>query len=128
MVGLSLEENTPLVAATFAMNICQGLCLDIKIPGLTTLIEPRTEYLHPFSGEKEEEGKGCEEGKLNEGHCYNAFFQLSLLEHVGQAAVAQGPTTPAMSAISQASRELSQLTSSGSGSSKVRLITSTAGP
>jgi subtilase family serine protease len=127
-VNLFLEENTPLVAATLALNICQGLCLDIKIPGLTTLIEPRTEYLHPFSGEKEEEGKGCEEGKLNEGHCYNAFFQLSLLEHVGQAAVAQGPTTPAMSAISQASRELSQLTSSGSGSSKVRLITSTAGP
>jgi subtilase family serine protease len=128
-VGLSLEENTPLVAATFAMNICQGLCLDIKFPGETTLIEPRTEYLHPFSGEKEEEGKGCEEGKLNEGHCYNAFFQLSLLGHVGQAAVAQGPTTQAMSAVAQVPTELAKLTSSGGGgSSKVSVSTSTVGP
>jgi subtilase family serine protease len=127
-VGLSLEENTPLVAATLALNICQGTCLDIKFPGVATLIEPRTEYLHPFSGEKEEEGKGCEEGKLNEGHCYNAFFQLSLLGHVGQDAVAQEPTAQSMGAISQASTGILALSRSGAGSSKVRIITSTAGP
>jgi hypothetical protein len=126
-VGLFLEENTPLVAATLALNICQGTCLDIKFPGVATLIEPRAEYLHPFSGEKMEEGKGCEEGKLNEGHCYNAFFQLSLLGHVGEA-VAQEPTPQATGAVSQASAELLALSRSGAGGSKVRFITSTAGP
>jgi hypothetical protein len=127
-VNLFLEENTPLLAATLALNICQGTCLDIKFPGTSTLIEPRTEYLHPFSGEKKEEGKGCEEGKLNEGHCYNAFFQLSLLGHVGAAALAQEPSTEAKNAISQASTELGQLTASGTGTSKIKFISSTAGP
>ena len=128
-VGLSLEENTPLLAATLALNICQGLCLDIGFPGVTTLIEPRTEYIHPVSGETKEEGTGCEEGKLNEGHCYNAFYQVSLLGHVGQAAVTQEPTTQAKSAISQASTELAQLTSSaGAGNAKVSITTSTVGP
>jgi len=127
-VGLSLEENTPLLAATLALNICQGTCLDIGFPGETTLIEPRTEYIHPFSGEKKEEGVGCEEGKLNGGHCYNAFFRLSLLGHVGQNAVAHEPTAQARSAVSLASTELAKLTSSGAGSSKVRIITSRVGP
>jgi subtilase family serine protease len=127
-VGLHLEENTPLLAATLALNICQGLCLDIKFPGVATLIEPRSEYLHPSPGEKEEQGKGCEEGKLNEGHCYNAFFQTTLLGHVGNAAVPQEPTAEAKSAISQASSELEQVTTSGAGSSKVRVKTSTVGP
>jgi hypothetical protein len=128
-VGLSLEENTPLLAATFAMNICQGLCLDIKFPGVTTLIEPRTEYIHAFSGEKEEEGKGCEEGKLNEGHCYNAFFQLSLLGHVGEMALAQQPSDQAKAAIAQVRRELATLTTgSGATSSTVGVSASTVGP
>ena len=85
-----------------AINICQGTpvvggCglagLEFGFPGLTTLIEPRTEYLK--GGEKEEEGKGCEEGKLNEGHCYNAFFNVSVLGHVGSAAIKQEPTPQA---------------------------------
>jgi subtilase family serine protease len=127
-VGLFLEENTPLLAATLALNICQGTCLDIKFPGVATLIEPRTEYIHPFSGEKEEEGKGCEEGKLNEGHCYNAFFQLSLLGHVGNTAVAQEPSAEANSAIAQVPTELAKLTSSLGAGSKVRVSASTVGP
>jgi subtilase family serine protease len=84
-VDLFLEEKTPLAAGTLALNICEGLCLDIGQAGLTTLIEPRTEYLNPPAGEKEEEGKSCEQ-ELNGGHCYNAFFELSLLGHVGMSA------------------------------------------
>ncbi len=138
-VDLSLEENTPLVAATLAVNICQGTpvvggCglagLEFGFPGVSTLIEPRTEYLHPSSGEKMEEGKGCEEGKLKEGHCYNAFYKVSLLGHVGAAAIKQEPSPQATSAIAQASTELGQLSSSAqaSGGSKVSITTSTVGP
>jgi len=128
-VGLSLEENTPLVGATFALNICQGLCLDIGFPGLSTLIEPRTEYLHASGGEQMEEAKGCEEGKLNGGHCYNAFYKVSLLGHVGAAAIKQ-ESPQANSAITQASTELGQLSSAAqaSGGSKVSITTSTVGP
>ncbi len=97
-VSVSLTEQTPLIAATLGFNFCEGLCLDIGNTGQTTLIEPRSSYLHPFGGEKVVESEGCEEEdagsgkKQNGGHCYNAFYELSLLGHVGSNVVQQGST------------------------------------
>jgi subtilase family serine protease len=107
-VFLSLEEQTPLVGGTLALNICQGGCLDIGSPGTTTFVQPRASYLHPWSGEKKVEGKGCEEGKLNEGHCYNAFFELSLLSHVGSNAVKQASLAKSALATPSAETEPSE--------------------
>jgi trimeric autotransporter adhesin len=117
-INLALEEQTPMVAGTFALNICQGTCLDIGQPGLSTLIEKRTEYLNP-GGTKKEEGKGCEK-ELNKGHCYNAFYDVSLLGHVGMSALhkahsarstlaASGTESEAISAVQQASAEVEAL-------------------
>lgn len=107
-VGLFLEEQTPLIAGTLGLNICQGTCLDIGFPGTSALIESRASYLHPFSGEHEVEGKGCEEGKLNEGHCYNAWFELSLLGHVGTSARKQASAVKSDTAQADAESEPSE--------------------
>ncbi len=94
-VSVFLEEKTPLIVATLGFNFCEGLCLDIGNGGTTTLIEPRSSYLHPFSGEKAVESEGCEQEDAgskkpqNGGHCYRAFYELSLGSHVGANVVKQ---------------------------------------
>lgn len=96
-VHLFLEEHTPLIAGTLGLNICQGTCLDFGFPGTSAMLQSRENYLHPFSGQKEIEGKTCEK-ELNKGHCYNAFFELSLLSHVGMNALKHGSLRKAASA------------------------------
>jgi len=127
-VGLSLQENTPLVSATLALNFCTGLCLDIGFPGVTTLIEPRSSYLNPFSGQKEVEGTGCEEGKLNNGHCYNAFMELSLNGHVGMNALpaTTAATRAASTMVGRASSGIEAIArSEGTGGSTVDITAAT---
>lgn len=94
VLGLHLEENSPMVGGTLALNICQGLCLDIGLPGDSFLVQSRTQYLNPPSGEIDVAGTGCQE-ELNGGHCYDAFYEISLLGHVGMTAKAARAATTA---------------------------------
>jgi hypothetical protein len=94
--GLSLqvhlEENTPLVAAAVGLSLNKdifGILTNIGLPGIAPLINSRPEYLHPPSGLQKIEGMGCaQENKtvVNGGHCFDAFFGVSLLNHVGMNA------------------------------------------
>jgi hypothetical protein len=86
-----LEENTPLVAAAVGLSLNKflGVLTNIGLPGIAPLIRTRPEYLHPPSGLQKVEGMGCaQENKtvVNGGHCFDAFFGVSLLNHVGMNA------------------------------------------
>ncbi len=117
-VHFFLEEHTPLVAGTFGLNICQGTCLDFGFPGTTAVLQSRENYLHPFSGQKEFEGKGCEK-ELNKGHCYNAFFELSLLGHVGMNALKHGSVRKAASAKTRFARKAAKAKAKAKASAEV---------
>jgi hypothetical protein len=87
-----LEENTPLVAAAVGISLNKdifGILTNVGLPGIAPLIMTRPEYVHPPSGLQKIEGMGCaEENKtvVNGGHCFDAFFGVSLLNHVGMNA------------------------------------------
>ncbi len=99
-----LEENTPLIAAGFAVSLDKdifGIITNVGFPGIAPLIMPRTEYLHA-SGLKKIEGTSCaEENKtvVNEGHCFDAYFGVSVLNEVGMD-VKRAPSRAATSAAS----------------------------
>ena len=108
-----LEENTPLVAAAVGLSLNKflGVITNIGLPGIAPLINTRPEYLHPPSGLQKIEGVGCaQENKtvVNGGHCFDAFFGVSLVSHVGMNAVAAS-TTAATATVEQGLAKLGEL-------------------
>jgi subtilase family serine protease len=109
-LGLHLEEQQPLAVSTVGLSLNKdifGIITNIGLPGEAPLISPRSEYLELDGTHPTIQGKGCaQEDKtvVNGGHCYDAFYNVSVLSHVGNSAVlAPGATTKATNTIDRAS-------------------------
>jgi hypothetical protein len=108
-----LEENAPLVAAGVGLSLNKflGVLTNVGLPGIAPLIMTRPEYIHPPSGLQKVEGMGCaEENKtvVNGGHCFDAFFGVSLVSHVGMNAT-PASTKAASATVKHGLAELGEL-------------------
>ena len=115
-VGLHLEEEAPIVAASLGISFDRGGIIthleDIGIPGIAPFLSTRSDYIHP-SGPKTVDGKACFESngtEVNKGNCYNAEFETELLGHVGSNVItSKAAEKRATSTVNQALAEITEL-------------------
>ena len=114
VVNASTEEGGPSIAGSVALTIDKNILGDITnfgFAGITTFITTPTEYLHP-PVTKKAESMGCSNSskeEVNKGHCYNAYYELELLGHVGGAALPKGAVSQAASTLGQTEAQISKL-------------------